>query len=111
VEADEAHTLQDSRADLPCHFILDPVVGHVPPPGHDIGASEHLVGQAVIGLIIQRSCTNLEAMLPQPVSEYVVYPIGVDSFDLVVGLLVDPFVPDGHPYGLIHMVVASLTAV
>jgi hypothetical protein len=51
VEDDEAHAGEDAFVELVDDFIDDVVVGHVSPPGHDVGVLDHVVGQAVHRLI------------------------------------------------------------
>jgi hypothetical protein len=60
VEHDQAHPLQHALVYAVDHRIVDLVMGHVPPPGQDIGVGENRVRQAVLRLVERRDA-DLEA--------------------------------------------------
>ena len=51
MQDDETHAVEDPRVDPLDDRLGHLVMGHVPPPGQDIGAGEDLVREALVGLI------------------------------------------------------------
>ena len=75
-------------------FVRDLVVGDVPPPQEHVGPLQHLVREAVPGLVQGGGPDLRDAALPQRVRQGAVDAVGVEFGGLRVSLLVPVLVPD-----------------
>ena len=101
VQDDEAQ----AREHVPVHP-LDDLVGdlrvrRVPPPDEDVGARQHLLGQAVLG-VVQRGGADGDAVaevLDDPRGDRRVHAVRVDPRDVLLELLVAVLAPDEDAEG------------
>jgi hypothetical protein len=101
VEKDDAHTFEDALVDFGGDFVADIVVGHVAPPGHDVGVGEEFVGEAVVGGV-EDGGADLDLVAEvfgDGGGQDVVHAVGVDFADGFVADFVAELVPDGDAEG------------
>ena len=99
VQDDQAHAGEHVALHPPDDLVPDLVVSRVPPPGEDIGLLQHLVGQAVVGVV--EGCRTDDAPVAEVLGDRLrdgrVHPVGVDPRDGLVDPLVAVLAPDGDP--------------
>ena len=102
VEDDEAHAVVDAALDAVDQAVVNLVVGAVTPPHQHVRVVQQLVRKTLIRLV-QRDRADLQVVGRQLVLQRVVDALRVELTDvgalLVVALLMNILIPDGHLYG------------
>src|SRR5699024_4614788 len=91
------HVLLHPLGDL----VGDLAVGHVPPPGEDVGLREHLLREAVLGVVQEGDAggDSVPVVGDDAVADRRVHAVGIELAHARVTLLVAVLAPDGHAQG------------
>ena len=79
--------------------VVDLVVRDVPPPGEHVGVVEHVLREAVLGLLERRRAHARRVAEPggQPGGDRRVHAVGIDGAHVLLRALVDVLAPDRDP--------------
>ena len=90
----DAHAVPHALGDALHQFIFYIIVGHMAPPEQHVGAVQHLLGQALLGIIQRRQAHAEAGVLAQGVADHLVQAFGVNRAHLFIVALVPEFVPN-----------------
>ena len=100
VQHQQAHPAEHPPVHPVDHRVVDAGVGRVPPPGQDVGVVQHLVGQAVLRLVLGGGADldRVAEQLARARGDRAVHALGIalgHAGPVALGVLVEVLAPDG----------------